>query len=140
MSAISNFLEAELLDHVFNALAYAAGPDTYVALFTDDPGDDASGTEVSGGSYARVRVYENGGGTPDWTLAAVDGVAYSVENDDSITFPTATASWGTVTHVAIFDAATSGNLLYHGALDESKTIGTDDVFKINAGNLTCKLQ
>jgi len=138
MSALSNYAEQNLLDLIFNKDAFT-GPSTYVALFTSDPGDDASGTEVSGGSYARVLVYDNGSGSPDWTVAAVDGTAYAVENDDDITFATATASWGTVTHVAIFDAITSGNLLYHGALDESKTIGNGDVFKISAGNLVAKL-
>lgn len=139
MPALSDYLEQELLDHIFNDDAYTS-PSTWVALFTDDPTDAGTGTEVSGGSYARVRVYENGGGSPEWTLAAVDGDAYAVENNGPITFPTATASWGTVTHVAVFDAATSGNLLYHGELDESKTVGNGDVFKILDGFLVLKLR
>jgi len=138
LSAISNYAEEAVLNHLFNKDALT-GPSTYIALFTSDPTDAGTGTEVSGGSYARVLVYDNGSGSPDWTLAAVDGTAYAVENDDDITFPTATASWGTITHVGIFDAATVGNLLWHGALDESKTIGTDDVFKISAGNIVVKL-
>ena len=138
MSAISDYAEEAILNHVFNKDALT-GPTTYLALFTDDPTDAGSGTEVSGGSYARVLIYNNGSGAPDWTVAAADAPAFAVENDDDITFPPATASWGTVTHFGIFDAATVGNLLWHGAFDESKTVGTDDVFKITAGNLVLTL-
>ena len=139
MAAISDYLEQKLIDLIANKDAFSA-PDTYLALFTDDPGDDASGTEVSGGSYARQLVYDNGSGAPDWTVGAVVGAGYGVENDDPITFPTATAPWGVVTHFGIFDAVTSGNLLLHGALDDSKTVGTDDVFKVNASNLKLRLE
>lgn len=138
MAAISNYLEQKLLDLVFNALAYTA-PTTYVALFTSDPGDDASGTEVSGGSYARQVVNENGGSSPTWDLAVVDGTAYLVDNTHEILFPTATADWGTVTHVGIFDAATVGNLLYHGALGDSRLVETDDAFRFAIGELNLKL-
>lgn len=139
MSAMSNYLEAALLDALVNEVAFTS-PSTWISLYTSDPTDADSGTEVTGGSYARVRIYENAGGSPDWTLAAVDGIGYGVENDDDVTFPTATASWGVVTHFGIHDAATSGNLLYHGALDESKTVGIDDVFKITAGNLQLRME
>lgn len=139
MSAFSNYLEAAILGLVFNKDALS-GPTTYIALFTSDPGDDASGTEVSGGSYARVLVYDNGSGSPDWTVAAVDGVGYSVENDDDVTFPTATGDWGTVTHFGIFDAATSGNLLLHGALDDSQLVETGGVFKFLAGDLVLRVE
>lgn len=139
MSALSNYLEAALLGLIFNKDALT-GPTTYLALYTDDPTDADTGTEVTGGSYARVLIYDNGSGSPDWIVAVVDGVGYKVENDDDVTFPTATAPWGTVTHIGIHDAASGGNLLYHDALDESKTIGTSDVFKIDAGNLTLRLE
>jgi hypothetical protein len=139
MAAISDYLEQKLIDLIANKDAFTA-PDTYLALFTDDPGDAGTGTEVSGGSYARQLVYDNGSGAPDWTVGAVVGAGYGVENDDPITFPTATAPWGVVTHFGIFDAVTSGNLLLHGALDNSKTVGTDDVFKVNASNLKLRLE
>lgn len=139
MSALANYLEAALLGLIFNKDAFT-GPSTYLALFTSDPTDAGTGTEVSGGSYARVLIYDNTSGTPDWTVAVVDGVGYKVENDDDVTFPTATAAWGTITHWSVLDAATSGNLLMHGALDDSKVIGTDDVFKISAGDLVLRLE
>jgi len=139
MAALSNYLENALLGLLFNDDAFSA-PDTYVALYTDDPTDADVGTEVTGGSYARERVYDNGGGAPDWTVAAADGIGYKVENDDDITFTTATAAWGTVTHFGIRDAASGGNLLFHGVLGDSKTVGIGDVFKITAGLLAMRLE
>jgi len=139
MSALANYLEAALLALIFNKDAFT-GPSTYLALFTSDPTDAGTGTEVSGGSYARVLIYDNASGTPDWTVAVVHGIGYKVENDDDVTFPTATAAWGTITHFGIFDAATSGNLLMHSALDDSKVIGNNDVFKVSAGNLVLRLE
>lgn len=139
MAALSNYAENALLGLLFNDDAFTA-PDTYIALYTADPTDADTGTEVTGGSYARVRVYDNGLGTPDWKVAAADGIGYKVENDDTITFPTATAAWGTVTHVGVRDAAAGGNLLFHGELDHSKTVGIDDVFQITAGLIACRLE
>lgn len=139
MSALANYLEAALLNLIFNKDAFT-GPSVYLALYTDDPTDADIGTEVSGGSYARVLIYDNASGSPDFTLAAIDGIGYKVENDDDVTFPTATASWGTVTHFGLRDAASAGNLLMHGALDHSKTVGTGDVFNATAGLLVLRLE
>jgi hypothetical protein len=139
MSALSNYLENALLGLILNKDAFT-GPSTWVSLYTTDPTDADSGTEVSGGSYARVRVYDNASGTPDWNTAVVDGVGYLVDNSDDITFPTATAAWGTVTHFGIHDAVTAGNLLYHGALDSSQVVGTGGIFKFLVGELNLKLE
>lgn len=139
MSALSDYLEQKLLDYIFNGDAFAS-PDTYIALFTSDPGDDGSGTEVSGGSYARVQVNPNGGASPAWNQAVVDGDGHLVDNGADIEFPTATASWGTVTHMGIFDAATAGNLLWHGPLTASKAVGSGDSIKLSAGDLDLKLE
>lgn len=139
MSAMSDYLEAALLDHVFNADTLTA-PDVWIALHTADPTDVGSGTEVSGGSYARARVYPNAGGTPEFAQAVTDGIGKMVTNADDVTFPTATASWGTVTHVALWDAVTSGNLLYHGALDDQQVVGIGGVFKIEANLLELRME
>ena len=129
MSALSNFLENELIDHVLRATAYTSpGTSIYVALFTDDPAEDASGTEVTGGSYAREQVTA-------WD-APVDG---DTENTSDIVFTTATASWGTVTHVAIFDAVSTGNMLFYGALTASRDVGNGVTFTISAGDLDVTL-
>jgi hypothetical protein len=98
-----------------------------VALYTSDPTDANTGTEVSGGSYARTSV----------TFAAPSNGA-SLSNADC-TFPQATASWGTVGWIGLMDASTSGNLLYHTPLDVSKAIDTGDIFKIASGSLSVTL-
>ncbi|PLR72329.1 phage tail fiber protein [Bacillus sp. UMB0728] len=127
MSAISNYLENKLLDHVLKGTAYTPPSTLYVALFTTDPTDAGTGTEVSGGGYTRRTATFN---------TATNG---SISTNADITFPVATANWGTVTHTAIFDAATGGNLLFHGALTASKTINIDDQLKISSGSLTVNL-
>lgn len=127
MSEMSNYLENALINVTLRATAFTAPTTIYVALYTTDPTDADTGTEVSGGSYARQSV----------TFAAPsNGVSAS---NATVTFPTASASWGTVTHIGLRDALTTGNLLYHTPLDASKTIGSGDVFQITSGSLTVTL-
>ena len=127
MSEMSNFLENALINATLRATTYTSVATVYVSLWTSDPTDAGSGTEVSGGSYARTAV----------TFAAPsNGVT---TNSADVTFPTCTASWGVVGWIGINDAASSGNLLYHSPLDTSKTIDTGDIFKISSGNLSVTL-
>ena len=129
MAALSNYLENELIDHILRNGAWTTpGTSIYIALFTTDPTDSGSGTEVSGGSYARVQCTA-------WDAPSNGATA----NTNDITFPAATASWGTVTHMGIFDASTAGNLLFHGALTASKAVGDGDTFKFLAGALDVSL-
>ena len=127
---ISDYLANELLDHVFNNAAFTQ-PDTYIALVTTNSSDTALGTEVSGGSYARQQVNPNGGSSPTWDVAA-SGL---VDNTHDITFPTATASWGTVVGVAIMDAVSAGNLLFYDNAMADQAVATDDVVEFAAGDL-----
>jgi hypothetical protein len=127
MAEMSNFLENALINATLRATTYTSVATVYVSLWTSDPTDAGSGTEVSGGSYARTAVTF---GAPS------NGVTL---NSADVTFPTATASWGTVGWIGINDAATSGNLLYHTALDTAKTIDSGDIFKISTGNLSVTL-
>ena len=127
MAEFSNYLENALINAVLRNTSYTSPATVYVSLYTSDPTDADSGTEVSGGSYARTAVTM---GAPS------DGVS---TNSADVTFPTATASWGTVTHIGIHDASTSGNLLFHTPLDTSKTIDSGDIFKITTGNLSVTL-
>ena len=120
--SFSNFLETEVLDHVFGGNAYTAPATHYLALFTGAPGEAGGGTEVSGNAYARQSVSGN--------LAT---------NTAAVEFPTATGSYGTVTHVGVFDALTSGNLMCYAALSASKAIETGDVFRVPAGDLDITL-
>lgn len=123
----SDYWEGEILDHLFSIGAYTA-PSTYVGLSTADPLDDASGlAEPSAGAYARVEVTA-------WSRSSNE-----VDNDNDITFPTATASWGTVTHGCLFDAASAGNLLLSFALDSSKAVASGDTVKFAAGQFNVTL-
>ena len=127
MAAFSNYLENALINGTLRATNYTAPATVYVGLFTTDPTDAGSGTEVSGNGYARKSA----------TFAAPSNGASTTDAD--IQFDQATGDWGTVTHFAIFDALTTGNMLYHGALTTSKIIETGDVFKIATGGLTVTL-
>jgi len=127
MAEISNFLENAIINATLRNTTYTSVATVYVSLWTTDPTDAGSGTEVSGGSYARTAV----------TFAAPsNGVT---TNSADVTFPTATGSWGTVGWIGINDALTTGNLLYHTALDASKSISSGDIFKITTGNLSVTL-
>jgi hypothetical protein len=127
MAEMSNYLENALINVTLRNTAYTTPTTVYVALYTTDPTDADTGTEVTGGSYARTSV----------TFAAPsNGVT---TNSADVTFPTCTLAWGTVTHIGIRDASTAGNLLYHTPLDASKTIDLGDIFKITTGNLSVTL-
>ena len=129
MAEMSNFLENALINATLRNTTYTSVATVYVSLWTTDPTDAGSGTEVSGGSYARTAV----------SFATASGTSGNVLNDADVTFPTATASWGTVGWIGINDAQTSGNLLYHTALDTAKAIDSGDIFKIASGNLSVTL-
>jgi hypothetical protein len=127
MAEISNFLENALINATLRNTTYTSPATVYVGLYTTDPTDANTGTEVSGGSYARQSVSF---GAPS------DGLSAS---DADVTFPQATANWGTVGWIGILDASSGGNLLYHTVLDAAKTIETGDIFKIASTNLTVQL-
>jgi hypothetical protein len=140
MSALSDYLETGLLDLLYNGVAFAPPGAVFIALYTADPTDQDTGTEVTGGGYLRQQINPAGGGAPEFALAAPDGIGSLVANAHDIEFPQATANWGLVSHFGIKDAATGGNLLHHGALDEAVTVGTGAVFKIASGNLSLRLE
>lgn len=127
MSEMSTYLENALINGTLRGTTYTAPTTVYLALYTTDPTDADTGTEVSGGSYARQSITM---GAPS------NGVS---TNSAAIEFPQATASWGTVAYIGIRDADTAGNLLYHSPLDTSKTIDTGDIFKIASGSLSVQL-
>jgi len=130
MADMSDVLEVQLLNATLNGVAYTAVNNPYISLWTSNPTDAESGTEVSGGSYARTAS----------SFATASGTSGAVASDADATFPTATAGWGTVGWIGLHSAATgTGNMLYHTALDATKTIDSGDVFKITTGNLTVTL-
>jgi len=127
MAEMANYLENALINGTLRGTTYTAPSTVYLALYTSDPTDADTGTEVSGTSYARQSI----------TFGSPSNGATT--NSAAIEFPQAGGSWGTVTHVGIRDASTAGNLLYHTALDASKTIATGDVFRIATGSLSVTL-
>ncbi len=127
MAEMSNYLENALINGTLRNITYTAPTTVYVGLYLTDPTDANTGTEVSGGSYSRTAVTF---GAPS------NGAAL---NNAAVEFPQCTVDWGTVTHIGILDAVSTGNLLYHTPLDVSKTISTGDIFKIAVGSLSVTL-
>jgi hypothetical protein len=123
MSAMSDYLENEILDHILGTGAYTMPTTVYVGLSTGSFNDDNSGTELTGNGYARKAIVFG---------AAASGTA---SNSAAVEFSAATGSWGTVSHFGLFDASSAGNLLIHGALTASKVIETGDILKIAIGDM-----
>jgi hypothetical protein len=127
---MSDYLENKLVDLCVRGQAFTAPATLYFALFTAAPSDSGGGTEVTGGSYARASVtasLANFAGTQSaGSTTASSGTGGVTSNNGSITFATPTANWGSVTHWGVFDALSGGNLLFHGALSQAKTINNGD--------------
>lgn len=142
-AALTDYAENKLIDQVFRAQTALAPATLYVGLVTSSSADTGCGTEVSGGSYARVAVTSS---TTNWagtqsagSTSASSGTGGTTSNNAAITFPAPTASWGTVTGFCIYDASTSGNALVYAALTASKNIGSGDAapsFAIGALTVT----
>jgi len=129
MAGFTDYLEDKVLEHVFGGNAYSAPSTLYVALYTVAPTDTGGGTEVSGGAYARQSAA--------FTVSGTNPTQAS--NSAAIEYPTATANYGTVVAVGIFDASSSGNLLAYANLTASKVVSTGDVFRFNSGDLDVTL-
>lgn len=128
--AASNYLVNKTIDYILRQQAFTPPTTVYVALATSTGSPAACGTEVTGGSYARVAVSSslaNWAGTQGaTTTTASSGTSGTTSNNATITFPAPTAAWGVVTEFCVFDASTSGNLLFRAALTTSKTINNGD--------------
>jgi len=127
MAEFSNYLENKLLDHVLKNTSYTSPTTVYVGLYTSNPDEGNTGTEISGGGYARQ------------VLSVTTASGGIVTSSADVTFPQATTNWGTISHIALLDAITSGNMLMYTSLTTSKVIETDDILKINSGSLTVSL-
>lgn len=124
MSAMSDYLEDAFLDHFLGTSSTTSPTNVYVALHTADPTDAGTGTEVSGNGYARQTITFG---------ASSSGTA---SNSSAVEFPAASGGdFGTITHIGLWDALTSGNLLFHSALTTSKTISDGDIFKVAASGI-----
>lgn len=126
MSAASDYTENLALTYLLTSGSATRPTAWYVGLHTADPTDAGTGTEVSGGSYTRKAV----------SFTVTNDTA---SNSATVTFNAATANWGTIGYVGVWDAASGGNLLFHGAVTSAKTIETGDTFQISTGNLDITL-
>lgn len=133
MPGFSNSVEASILNHLLNGSAWSAPAQTWIGLFVGDP--ETTGAEMTDPLYDRVRVLPDGGGTPAWTTAAVDGVGYIITNAAEIAFPTMSEDSGSVTHFGIWNSGAGGTLLFSGALDTPRTFHAGDTPKFAAGAL-----
>ena len=122
--AKSNYLENKVIDHFLGTSSTTAPSNVFMALFTSNPTDANSGTEVSGNGYSRQSITFN---------AASSG---SATNSSAETFTASGGNFGTITHFGIFDASSSGNLLYHGALTDDKVIEDGDSLVVASGAIT----
>lgn len=129
MGALSDYLESAWLGTLKGTAFSVTSGNIHIALYTATPGETGGGTEVSGGSYARQAV-----AAANWSAVSA-GEPSIIDNTAVIQFPTATASWGTITSVGVRDALSAGNLLYFGALVASKVVDNGDTFKFNIGAL-----
>lgn len=129
-TAMSDFWENRLLDALLRGQSYSMPTTVYVALATATGSDASCGTEVTGGSYARVSVTSslaNWAGTQSSGSTVVsNGTSGTTSNNNAITFPAPTANWGTVAEVCVFDASSGGNLLFRTPLTASKTVNNGD--------------
>ena len=125
MAALSDYAEKLLLDWMMTSGSATRPTAWYVALYTAAPSDSGGGTEVSTGGYARQSV----------ALSAASSPGGTTSNSGEVSFTASGADYGTVTHMGIFDAASSGNLLWHGALTASKTVADGDTLTFAVGNI-----
>lgn len=124
MSAMSDYLENAFLDHFTGTTSTTAPAAVYLGLSTASMNDDNSGTELSGSGYARQAI--TFGSSSSGTITS----------NAAVEFPAATASWGSVSHWAIYDASSAGNQLFHGSFATAKTIATGDILKVASGDLS----
>jgi hypothetical protein len=127
MSQMSNYLENKLVDHSLGTTTYTKPTNVYLALYTTNPTDADSGTEVSGSGYARQ------------VLAFTAGSNGVSSNSASVTFTASGGSFGTVAYVGIRDALTTGNLLYYGAMTTSRTISDGESLVFDIGSIVVTL-
>ena len=140
MSAFSNYVENKLIDLLLRGQTFTPPSPVYVALFTAAPSDAGGGTEVSGNNYSRASVtasLANWAGTQGaGTTSASSGTSGQTSNNAAVNFPTPSDAWGQVTHWAVFDAASSGNMLFWAPLTTPQTISSGNAVGFAIASLT----
>ena len=143
MANMSDYLENSIIDWLLRGQTYSVPGSTYVALYTVSPSDSGGGTEISGNNYSRVAISSslaNWAGTQSsGSTTASSGTGGTTSNNNAINFPTPSANWGTCVAIGIFDASTSGNLMFWGPLTINKTINNGDIVSFPAAALTIQI-
>jgi DMSO/TMAO reductase YedYZ molybdopterin-dependent catalytic subunit len=143
--AVSNYLADAWLNQTFRNVAWTRPSTVYIALYTSNPTAADTGTEVTGGAYVRRAITFGAPAVENVQIYhPVTGVQVTVpkrtiRSNAEVAFPTATADWGTITHVGIRDAATGGNLLFYGAVDNPRTLQVNDLLKFPAAAVALSL-
>lgn len=125
MAALSDHAENLLLNFLMTTGTATRPTNWYLALFTAAPSDTGGGTECSGNGYSRQTVA--------WDTASGSGGTTS--NSGTVTFTASGGNFGNVTHIGIFDASTSGNLLWHGAMAAAKQVNSGDSIQFATGSI-----
>ena len=143
MAAMTDYLENKIIDWLFRGQTFTPPAGLHMGLLTAAPSDSSAGTEISGNGYNRVNLaptLANWAGTQAaGSTVASSGNTGTTSNNSAVNFPTPSASWGTVTHFAIYDAASAGNMLFYGALTISKVINQNDTVSFAAAALTVQI-
>ena len=140
MSAFSDYLEQGILNHTLRGQALSVPSGIYIALFTTDPTDAKTGTEVADSAYIRQDAAKGGPIESGWTAPAASGDGTMTSNAKLIQFPPVADGNVTVSHWAIFDAQAGGNLLYHAPFTPAKTLEINDVLSIDIGGAQITLR
>jgi hypothetical protein len=145
MSGMSNYLEGKLIDHIFRGSAFTMPSNLYIALMTTNAADTDTGTSISNGTGTGVEVSSSSTGyarqaiaptSGNWSAASASGIT---GNSNSLTYPQATANWGTIVGIAICDQSVGGNMLFYGALSVNKVVNTGDTFQFTSGQLQVQI-
>lgn len=135
MAAFSDYLEENILNHTLRGQTLATPSRIYLALFTSNPTDAASGDEVTDSAYVRQDMAKGDVISSGWTAPAPSGDGMATTNAKVTQFPPIADGTVTVSHYGLFDALTGGNLLYHGAFTVAKTLEINDVLSVDIGGL-----
>lgn len=140
MGSFSDYLENELIDHVFKTGAYTAATNLYVGLshttwagatadaYTGTTAAHEINTNGTTGGYIRKKCNT-------WDLAS----AGATENSQAVTFAQATANWGTVRSWFVADKTTKGNIIVWGTLTTAKAVSSGDTLKFATGDIDITL-
>jgi len=131
MSAMSNWMAASVMNEYFRGSSVTPPAAVYLALYTTDPTDSDTGTEISGNGYARQQILFS-------TPVVVSGKT-QIQNSATITYPTATGSWGDVAYWGVRTAASGGTLLAYGSFTQTKAISQGDQLHIAINAVTINL-